>query len=99
LSAVAGELANRAAQAAADAGPDEQPTHETVYVLNPSHQRLNLEINQPVTFSVNGYRVTQEGYQIERDALISLLYRRNWQNISAFRRPVPSASLTVSSPC
>ncbi len=72
LRAIAGELANRAAPAAADAGPEEQPTHETVYVLNPSHQRINLEINQPVTLNVNGYRVTQEGYQIENDALISI---------------------------
>ncbi|MBE0698690.1 MAG: hypothetical protein IH586_17365, partial [Anaerolineaceae bacterium] len=71
LGVIAGELANKAAQAAAS-GEEEQPTEETVYVLNPSHKLFNLEINKPVTLNVNGYRVTQEGYQIEKGALISI---------------------------
>ncbi len=71
MSAIAGELANKAAQAAAS-GKDEQPTEEMVYVLNPSHKQFNLEVNKPVTLTVTGYRVTQGGYQIEKDALISI---------------------------
>ena len=71
MSAIAANLANKAAQAAVS-GNDEQPTEEIVYVLNPSHQRINLEINQPVTLNVNGYRVTQGGYQIEPNAQISI---------------------------
>lgn len=68
MSAIAAELANKAAAS----GKDEQPTEETVYVLNPSHKLFNLKVNQPVTLTVNGYRVTQEGYQIEKGALISI---------------------------
>ncbi len=71
MSAIASELANKAAQAAAS-GKDEQPTEEIVYVLNPSHKLFNLEVGKPVTLTVNGYRVTQGGYQIEPDALISI---------------------------
>jgi hypothetical protein len=71
MSAIAAELANKAAQAAAS-GKEEQPKEETVYVLNPSHKLFNLKVNQPVTLTVNGYRVTQGGHQIEKDALISL---------------------------
>ena len=48
------------------------PHEEIVYVLNPSHKLFNLEVNKPVTLTVNGYRVTQEGYQIEKGALISI---------------------------
>ncbi len=71
MSAIAAELANKAAQAAAS-GKDEPRAEETVYVLNPSHQRFNLEVDRPVTLTVNGYRVTQGGYQSEPGALISL---------------------------
>ena len=71
LSTIAGELANKAAQAASSE-KDEQPTQEIVYVLNPSHKLFNLDVNQPVTLTVNGYRVTQEGHQIEKGALISI---------------------------
>ena len=71
LSAIAGELANKAAQAAAS-GKDEQPTEETVYVLNPSQKMFNLEVNKPVTLKVNGYKVTREGYQIEKEAVITV---------------------------
>lgn len=71
MSAIAAELANKATQAAAS-GKDEQPTEEIVYVLNPSHKLFNLEVDKPVTLTVNGYRVTQGGYQIEPDAQISI---------------------------
>jgi hypothetical protein len=71
MSAIAGELANKAAQAAASEN-DEQPTQEIVYVMNPSHKQFNLQVNQPVTLTVTGYRVTQDGYQIEKGALISI---------------------------
>ena len=71
LGALAGELASKAAQAAASEN-EEQATEEPVYVLNPSHNLFNLEVNQPVTLNVNGYRVTQAGYQIENNALISI---------------------------
>ena len=71
MSAIAGELANKAAQAAAS-GKDEQPKEETVYVLNPSHKQFDLEVNKPITLTVNAYRVTKEGHQIEKDAHISL---------------------------
>lgn len=72
MSAIAAELANKAAQAAAS-GKDDQPVEEIVYVLNPSHKRVNLEVNKPVTLTVNGYRVTQGGYQAEPGAQISLV--------------------------
>ena len=68
MGVIAAELANKAAAS----GKDEQPTDETVYVLNPSHKLFNLEVNKPVTLNVNGYRVTQEGHQIEKGALISI---------------------------
>ena len=71
LGVIAGELASKAAQAAASEN-EEQPTEEPVYVLNPSHNLFNLEVNHPVTLNVNGYRVTQAGYQIENNALISI---------------------------
>lgn len=71
LSTIAGELANKTAQAAA-AGKEEQPAEETVYVLNPSHKQFDLEVNKPVTLTVNAYRVTKEGHQIEKGANISL---------------------------
>ncbi len=71
MSAIAANLANKAAQAAASE-KDEQPTEEIVYVLNPSHKGFNLEVDRPVTLTVNGYRVTQGGYQTEPDAQISI---------------------------
>ncbi len=71
LSTIAVELANKAAQAATS-DKEEQPAEETVYVLNPSHKQFNLEVNKPVTLTVNAYRVTKEGHQIEKDAHISL---------------------------
>jgi hypothetical protein len=71
LSTIAGELANKAAQAAAS-GEVEQPVEETVYVLNPSHKQFDLEVNKPVTLTVNAYRVTKEGHQLEKGANISL---------------------------
>jgi hypothetical protein len=48
------------------------PQKRSVYVLNPSHKRFNLEVDRPVTLTVNGYRVTQGGYQIEPGAQISI---------------------------
>ncbi len=71
MSAIAAELANKAAQAAAS-GKEEPPAEEIVYVLNPSHKRFDLELGRPVTLTVNGYRVTQGGYQSEPGALISI---------------------------
>ena len=71
MSAIAAELANKAAQAATS-GKDEQPVQKIVYVLNPSHKLFNLEVDKPVTLTVNGYQVTQAGYQIEPGAQISM---------------------------
>lgn len=71
MSAIAANLANKAAQAAAS-GKEEQPAEEIVYVLNPSHKRFDLQVGRPVTLTVNGYRVTQGGYQTEPGALISI---------------------------
>ena len=71
MSAIAAELANQAAQAAAS-GKEEPPAEEIVYVLNPSHKRFDLKVDRPVTLTVNGYRVTQGGYQKEPGALISI---------------------------
>jgi len=71
LSTIAGELANKASQAAASS-EEKQPEEEIVYVLNPSHKQFDLEVNKPVTLTVNAYRVTKEGHQLENGAEISL---------------------------
>jgi len=71
LSTIAGELANKASQAAASS-EEKQPEEEIVYVLNPSHKQFDLEVNKPVTLTVNAYRVTKEGHQLEKGADISL---------------------------
>ena len=71
LSTIAGELANKASQAAASS-EEKQPEEEIVYVLNPSHKQFELEVNKPVTLTVNAYRVTKEGHQLENGAEISL---------------------------
>lgn len=71
LSTIAAELANKAAQAAASS-EEEQPKEEMVYVLNPSHKQFDLEVNKLVTLTINAYRVTKEGHQIEEGANISL---------------------------
>ncbi len=71
MSAISAEQANKAAQAAAS-GKEEPPAEEIVYVLNPSHKRFDLEVGRPVTLTVNGYRVTQGGYQSEPGVLISI---------------------------
>ena len=71
LSTIAGELANKASQAAASS-EEKQPEEEIVYVLNPSHKQFDLEVHKPVTLTVNAYRVTKEGHQLENGAEISL---------------------------
>ncbi len=71
LSTIAAELANKAAQAAASS-EDEHPKEEMVYVLNPSHKQFDLEVNKPIILTVNAYRVTKEGHQIEEGAEITL---------------------------
>lgn len=71
LSTIAAELANKAAQAAASS-EEEQPKEEMVYVLNPSHKQFDLEVNKLVTLTVDAYRVTKEGHQIEEGADITL---------------------------
>lgn len=67
-----GVIAAGLARKAAASEEDEQPTNEIVYVLNPSHERFDMELNKPVTLTVTGYRVTRQGHQIEPGALINI---------------------------
>jgi len=68
---IAARLAKKTAQAA-ESGGEEQPEEATVYVLNPSHKMFDIKVNKPVTLTVSGYKVTQEGYQIEKEAVITV---------------------------
>lgn len=95
LSAIAGELANKAAQAAAS-GKEEQPSEETVYVLNPSHKQFDLEVNKTVTLTVNAYSVTKEGHQIEKGANISLNLPPNLAEFFNIKTTTSTGQLTAN---